>query len=232
MDDTPPAPPIVEPTSPEGAAGLPWEDPRVGGLSGLLRTIGMFITRPDEAFSEMAPSGLGRPFFYAVLMAWAELIVGLAYWAAFQSPFLFMGVPKLRDELAHVAVGAGAMVVIGALVFILMPILVAIGLAINAAIIHLMLLIVGEGRRGFETTVRVICYSHTADLANIVPLCGGLLSLVWFVALQVIGISRAHRCSYGKAALAVFLPLLLCCSCLVVAISFWGAILIGALSDH
>lgn len=232
MDDTPLTPPPVEPTAPEVAAGLPWEDPRVGRLNGLLRTIGMFVTRPDEAFSAMAPSGLGRPFFYAVLMAWVELVVGLAYWAAFQSPFFLMGLPELRDELAQVAVGAGVMAVIGTIIFILMPILVAIGLAIHAAILHLMLLIVGEGRRGFETTVRVICYSHTADLANLVPLCGGLLALVWFAALQIIGVARAHDCSYGKAALAVFLPLLLCCSCLAVSLSFFGAILIGALSDR
>jgi len=232
MDDTPLAPPPVEPTAPEGIAGLPWEDPRVGRLSGLLRTIGMFVTRPDEAFSIMAPSGLGRPFFFAVLMAWVELIVGLAYWAAFQSPFFLMGMPKLREELAEVVVGAGVMAVIGAIVFILMPILVAVGLAIHTAILHLMLLIVGEGRRGFETTVKVICYSHTADLANLVPVCGGLLALVWFAALQVIGVARAHGCSYGKAALAVFLPLLLCCSCLAVTLSFFGAVLVGALADR
>jgi len=231
MDDTPLAPPPIEPSTDARAARLPWEDPTVGRLDGLLRTIGQFVTRPDEAFSTMAPSGLGRPFFYAVIMAWVELIVGIAYWTAFQSPFFLMGVPEIREQLAEVAVGTGVMVVIGVSIFLLTPILVAIWLAIYAAILHLMLLIVGEGRRGFETTVKVICYSHTADLANLVPLCGGLVSLVWFIALLIIGISRAHQCSYGKAALAVLLPLLLCCSCLVVALSISGAALLGALAD-
>lgn len=232
MDDTPLAPPPVEPTEAGDPMGLPWEDASYGRFEGLLRTIGMFITRPDEAYSIMAPTGLGKPFFYAVIMAWVELLVGIAYWAAFQSPFFLMGLPEVREELAGLAVGAGVMAAIGATVFLLTPILVAIWLAIHAAILHLMLLIVGEGRRGFETTVKVICYSHTADLANLVPMCGGLLSLVWFVALQIIGVSRAHQCSYGKAALAVLLPVLLCCSCIVVALSISGAALIGALADN
>jgi hypothetical protein len=180
----------------------------------------------------MAPTGLGRAFVYAVLMAWVELIVGVAYWAAFQSPFFLMSVPKVRDELAELAVGAGVMALIAAGLFILTPIFVAIGLLIHTAILHLMLLIIGEGRRGFETTARVICYSHTADVANLVPFCGGLLAFVWFIALQVIGISRAHDCSYGKAALAVFLPILLCCSCLVVGVAFWGTVLVGLLGEQ
>lgn len=232
MDTMTPQPPADEPTAPAETPGLPWEDRSSGWFDGLLRTIGLFVTRPDEAFARMGPAGLGRPFFYAVLMAWVELVVGMAYWAAFQSPVFLMGVPELREELAGMALGAGVMAAIGIGLFIAMPVLVAVGLAIHACILHLMLLIIGEGRRGFETTVRVICYSHTADLANLIPMCGGLLSLVWFIALQVIGVSRAHDCSYGKAALAVFLPLLLCCSCLAIALSFWGAILVGVLSDH
>lgn len=230
MDDTMPAPPAPEQPQLEASPSLPWEEP--GGVGGLLRTIGLFVTRPDEAFSVMAPTGLGRPFVYAVLMAWVELIVGVAYWTAFQSPFFLMSIPEVRDELAGLAVGAGVMALIAAGLFILMPIFVAIGLLIHTAILHLMLLIIGEGRRGFETTARVICYSHTADVANLVPFCGGLLAFVWFIALQIIGIARAHRCSYGKAALAVFLPILLCCTCLVAAVAFWGTVLAGVLAER
>ena len=95
-----------------------------------------------------------------------------------------------------------------------------------------MLLILGEGRGGFETTARLICYSHTADLANIIPLCGGVISLVWFIVLQIIGVARCHRCSYGKAALAVFLPILVCCACTAVLVAFFGAAIMGAIANQ
>jgi len=195
-------------------------------LEGLARTFALFFTRPDEAFSRMSDAGLGRPFTYAVITSWIELVVVLGYWAVFQIPLSVFDLPGLEEELAETAVGIGLLFAIGAGIFLLMPVLVALGLAIHACILHVMLLIVGEGRRGFATTVRAICYAHTADLANVIPLCGGLLSLVWFVALQVIGISKAHGCSYGKAALAVFLPILVCCSCLSV-----GLVLVGAMSS-
>lgn len=232
-DDTPFPPPL--PAPPDNAPtpqALPWEDPGVGRVEGFFRTIGLFVTRPDEAFSRMAPGGLGRPYVWALIMAWIELAAGMAYWAASQSPLMFMGFPELREALAEAAIGTGVMAAIGIGLFVLMPVLLLIGLAIHAGILHLMLLIVGEGRRGFATTVRVICYSHTADLANLIPLCGGLVALVWFVALQIIGISRAHECSYGKAALAVLLPILLCCSCLAITAAFFGAALYGALGGR
>lgn len=219
------------PAASEGPKPLPWEDPSVGGFDGLFRTVLLFATRPDEAFSRMADTGIGRPFFYAVITSWIELVVIFAYWAVFQLPLFVFGLPSLDEELAEAAIGAGLMVAIGAGFFLLIPVFVAVGLAIHACILHLMLLIIGEGRRGFDATVRVICYAHTADLANIVPLCGGIISLVWFVALQIVGLARAHRCSYGKAALAVFLPLLLCCSCLSVGLALMGAFSAGGLFE-
>lgn len=230
MEDPTPIPPDAT-AQPSGPAPLPWEDSRVGRFNGLVRTISLFLTRPDEAFSRMADTGLGRPFMYAVITAWIELVVIFAYWAIFQLPLFLFNLPGLDEELAGAAIGAGFVIAIGAGVFLLMPFLVAVGLAVQSCILHLMLLIVGEGKRGFDTTVRAICYSHTADLANVIPLCGGLVSLVWFVALQIIGLARAHQCSYGKAALAVFLPILLCCSCVSVGLAVLGAFSAGGLFD-
>ncbi len=230
MEDPTPTPPPA-PSQPSGPDPLPWEDRTVGGFNGLLRTFSLFLTRPDEAFTRMSESGLGRPFMYAVITSWIELVVVFAYWAIFQFPLFLFALPGLDEEFAEIAVGAGVVFAIGAGIFLLMPFLVAMGLAIHSCILHLMLLIVGEGKRGFATTVRTLCYSHTADLANVIPLCGGLISLVWLVALQIIGLSRAHQCSYGKAALAVFLPILLCCSCLSVGLALVGALSAGGLFD-
>jgi len=226
MEET--AQPTGKPNQRVAGAPLPWEDPRTRGLVGLLRTVLLFITRPDEAFSRVGRAGLGRPFFYAVLMAWFETAIFVAYWFVFQFPFVALGLPELDEALAEAAVGTGLMVVIAMGLFLFIPFLVAIGLAIHTCILHLMLLIIGEGRGGFDTTLRALCYAHTADLANALPLCGGLISLVWFVALQIVGIARCHNCSYGKAALAVFLPILLCCSCLTLVLSVAG---VAALAD-
>jgi len=226
MED--PTRPPTPPTEPIGPTALPWEDPGIGDINGLFHTVSLFLTRPDEAFSRVSRAGLGRPFFYAVLMAWIELLFLLGYWTIFQFPLFAFGIPSLDEKLAEFAVGVGLTVVIAVGILILTPIFVAVGLAIHTCILHVMLLIVGEGKGGFDSTIRAICYAHTADLANAIPLCGGVISLVWFVALQIIGISRCHRCSYAKATLAVVLPVLLCCSCMTLAASVVGLV---ALAD-
>jgi hypothetical protein len=202
-------------------------------FEGFFNTVKLFVLQPQEAFNRISATGLGRPFFYAVIMAWIEMVFGFAYFFVLQMPLFVAGIPEFDEAFAGAALGAGMIVLIAAGVFILIPVLVAIFLFIHACITHLMLLILGEGKGGFETTFRLLCYSHTADLANVIPLCGGLISLAWFIVLQVIGIGEAHRCSYGKAALAVFLPILLCCACIVVLISLGvGAGFLGALADR
>ena len=45
----------------------------------------------------------------------------------------------------------------------------------------------------------------------IIPFCGGLISGVWGLIVEVIGLARAHEIDTGKAVLAVILPLIVCC---------------------
>jgi len=106
---------------------------------------------------------------------------------------------------------------------ILAPIFVIIGVFIGAAILHLMLMIVGGAYNGFEATVRVVCYAQTAQLAGIIPFCGGLISMVWAIILYVFGLATAHRTTQGKAVLAVLLPVVLCCA-FVAAMVFMGVL--------
>ena len=226
----PPPPPPPEGSTPRR---VPWEDPSSGLARGLLETVKLFVLSPKEGFLRMGTAGIWRPFFYAVIMAWVELLVGLGYWFAFQAPFFVAGTSRFQEGFPGIAVGAWIVALFALGLFIAMPVLVAIFIFLHALILHLALLIVGEGRGGVETTFRLLCYAHTADLGNIVPFCGGLLSLVWFVVLQVIGVAEAHRCSYGKATLAVLLPLLVCCACVAVVLALGvGTAILGSLFHH
>lgn len=61
-------------------------------------------------------------------------------------------------------------------------------------------------------------YSYVSSLAQVVPVVGGLIALVWNIILQVIGLVRMHRTTQGKAVGAVLIPIGLCCVCVIVVI--------------
>ena len=52
---------------------------------------------------------------------------------------------------------------------ILGPIFIAVGLFVWAGILHLLLLLMGGGARGFEATFRVVAYASRRNLIQIVP---------------------------------------------------------------
>jgi hypothetical protein len=112
---------------------------------------------------------------------------------------------------------------------ILAPIFAAIGLAIWAGILHLLvMLIVGSRNSGFEATFRVGAYSTVTLLVSWIPFIGWIAGL-YGVYLEIVGIREMHNTTTGKAALIVLIPaavailLVLILVVLVGAALFFGA---------
>ena len=88
---------------------------------------------------------------------------------------------------------------------ILLPLFLVIFLFIWSGLVHLCLMIVGGANQPFETTFRVLAFSQgSAGPLQIIPLCGGLISGVWAIVCNCIGLARAHETDTGRAVLAVF----------------------------
>jgi len=198
------------PPPPEQLPVIPWEDHGRSSFDGLFATVKLFATSPSEAFSRMpVTGGIGRPLFYAIAVGWVSIAIAVFWNVLFQGMWLpFM---ESMDDVAGMGAMYGLTIGWGLLMVVLAPLFVIIGVFLAAAILHLMLMIVGGASSGFEATVRVVCYTQTAQLAGIIPFCGGIITLVWTVVLYVTGFSIAHRTTQGKAVLAVLLPIVLCC---------------------
>ena len=101
---------------------------------------------------------------------------------------------------------------------------------ICSAILHVILWILDGAKEGFEATVRVYAYAAgSTAVFQIIPICGGLVAVIWSLVLQIIGLSRAHGISPGKAALAVLLPLALCCVLVAVLATLFASVILAAL---
>lgn len=215
----PPPPPAIPPASePSEGVPLPFEQEGFPFLEGLYETAKLIVTSPVEAFSRIRATGdLGRPLLYAVLFGWIGIIASQIYEIALRGALWKMipGLPGLEEQIFSTGASVAMMV--------LAPILVLIGVFVGALIFHLFLLLVGGASGGLASTIKVVCYTSTVQITQVVPVCGGLIGALWALVLYIVGLAAAHRTSYGKAALAVLLPMVLCCVCIAMAVAFFGA---------
>jgi hypothetical protein len=209
------APSLPAPEAAGEGAGTPWERRQtIGIVAGLTETTQQVLTSPEAFFRGLSPrASIGDPLFYGVIVGYIGLVAAAVYNAVFNAT-LGSAFNNLADrpELArfmpvvHGGLGLAVNLILG-------PIVVAVGLFVWAGILHLMLLLLGGGARGFEASFRAIAYSSASSLFQIIPLCGGLVGGVYGFVLMIIGLSAAHGDSKGKAAAAVLIPLVLCCCC-------------------
>jgi len=218
----PPVQPGAAPTSTAIAsrAGLPWEHRQERGLfNAFIETLSLVLTRPAEAFSVMKrEGGFGEPLIYALIGGCVGGIVSFLFSLGFQSLGLFTDKNNSLAAMTGIGLGSAAMI-------ILLPLFLVLGLFIGSGIVHLCLMIVGGANQSFETTFRVVAFSQgSASPLQMIPLCGGLISGVWALVCSCIGLARAHETTTGRAVLAVFLPVILCCgSGVLIAFMFMGA---------
>ena len=226
--DSPPRTPDAVPTSDAMAvvaAGLPWDRRQeLGIFPAFFETVKLVLLNPTAAFSTMKPEGgLGEPLIYGLIGG----SVGCLFYFLFSIFISSFGIMSNRNALGGImGLGVGAVFAV-----LLVPIVVAFGLFIGSAIIHLCLTLIGGARRSFETTFRVVCFSAGSTYPlMIVPICGGLIAGVWCLAVECIGLARAHQTTIGRAALAIFLPLIACCGGGFVLAIMFGVL--GALTGH
>ncbi|MFH0920465.1 MAG: YIP1 family protein [Fibrobacterota bacterium] len=99
------------------------------------------------------------------------------------------------------------------------PLVNAIALFLVSAILHAGLKLAGGAHRLYPTTFKVYAYAQGATaLFGIVPVLGTLTGFVWALAINVIGLREAHNTTTGKSALAVLIPIVLCFTCVVLAV--------------
>ena len=202
---------------------VPFEDAAQPFLAALIETVKLFVTDPTTAFRRMSLDGdVFRPLIYGVLLAWVGNLAAYLFGLFFQmSIFGFLSQMGGMEEVVPAAfLGLG----FGLFFLIIAPVFIVIGIFISSLIVHLFLMMVGGDNKGFGATFRVLCYSNTSQLAQLVPIAGGIIAWVWSLILAIIGLTEGHQTTTGKAAAAVLLPIVACCVCIVtiflIAIAF------------
>jgi hypothetical protein len=214
----PPAVPqaaAVPPPLPLPAHDNPWEQRGGRGAVGAFaETLQRALFRPAAFFRGTDPDrGAGGALLYAVIVGTISLGVALLWQRALADRAPFEAGGRLSGLFESRRAIAG--------VSLFLPIGVALGNLVWAAVLHVSLAVLGGARRGFGATLKAVCYSSSATAFNVFPVCGAPIGAVWQVVVQIIGVRELHRTSTGRAFWAWLLPF-------VVAICLAGAVGIAA----
>ena len=213
-------PPLPETAPPSGGREkTPWEDREARGFfAGLFKTLNESLFRPSQFFKKMpVTGGLTDPMLYGLIVGMAGVMFSY-FWRILLHGVIQNTMPWMQSAAGqHMFQGVSL-----ALLAFLSPFLIILWLFISSGILHVCLMMVKGAKHGFESTFRVIAYGGSANIFMAIPFCGGLLWLVWTIVLYVIGLREAHETTGGKAAFAVFLPLIVCCGAGLLFVVFMG----------
>lgn len=189
-----------EPAAVEGLNSF--DDPSLSWGERIVGTIREVMTAPNTFFSTLKESGeIKGPFIYYMFMTLISTIAYL-FWQTALSSSMSSLIPSM-GPLGGAQQSPFTPAMFPLLLFFTLA-LGAVSPFITAGLYHLVLLLFGEGGKGYVTTLRVILFSSTAGILYVIPFAGSLLAGVWSLALQAMGLSRRHDISIGKALLVIF----------------------------
>ncbi|RLA81715.1 MAG: hypothetical protein DRG36_01285, partial [Deltaproteobacteria bacterium] len=166
-----------------------------GVLRGIFQTIKEVLFSPTRFFRQMpVEKGIQMPLLFGVIMGTFGGLMPL-WWNFLLSARISGFVDRFSST---VMIGYS----------LLVPLFVAIWIFILGGVLHLCLILVGGNRKGFNATFRVVAYTQTTQLFKIIPIIGWLIASIYAFVLYLIGLGEVHGITTGRAALAVFIPLI------------------------
>jgi hypothetical protein len=206
-------------------SGPDWEQrDRLGSLRAFWGTFKGTMFDPVRTFDRARLKGFGKPLAYTAVCAVIAASFNALYYVLMQTPqLLLMG----SGRGPGVGLTIGVILGMGAVNFVMGIGVHFVWVIFSSGLTHLGLLVFKSAREPFETTCRAIAYADSAaHLWNVVPVCGAFIGIVWGIVASIIGVARMHKIDYGKATLAVLIPVgvLVALFLLVVAIFVFAVI--------
>jgi len=228
-------PGIEQPPHGEAAAAprmetIPWEDREEQGFfASLWATFTEVMFSPSEFYSKMPPKGkVGSALLYAVLLGILGLILSAPTFFLLQFP-IAKSLSLPTEDFYALLLGFYTFAVFFS------PLIIILIYFVLAAVYHLCILLVG-GSGGFDATLKVIAYSASTSVFQVLPYVGGFVGGIYSVVLWAIGFQKAHKLSPVRAGFAALLPIIvgivLFVSIIALTVLFLGAAFLQGLSQR
>lgn len=192
---------------------IPLEDrEHYSAFRGLWKTWAEVCLSPRNFFSKLQfYEEVGWPAFFAFLYAgltsgiyFLWMVVLLLASGALSNPPGLAHPPEVAELSRQAACVWGA-------IALMAPIMVMAFFFLRVLGTHLLLLLCGGGRKGLVMTLRAMAYAQAPGLFAVVPCLGLPIRWLWSMGLEILGLAEVHETDTWRAALAILLPLALCC---------------------
>ena len=192
--------PVPE-VAPESATRrIPWEDPAWPRLRGFFATFRALLLLPEEFFRDLGREDGAEALAFGLIVGVAGLLLCL-YWFLLLTLGLSRQIPGLSQIFGR---GAETLVTL----ILLSPAVVLLNLLVNSLCLWAGAALVGC-RPPFTAIWRIICYGQAGMAANLIPLLGGPVALLWVVVLYCRGVQAVFQVTRGRALGALIICLAL-----------------------
>ncbi len=200
---------------PETVYVNPFDKKQYSLIKKFLHTVKALFTSPTKFFESLGQgNGVLNPFFYFL-----SIIVISGIFNAIWSKVMLKNMQNFMNQFSgSMPQGQSLPSMNQAMMnysftgaFLRTVIFGTIAIFIFSAIYHVILMILGEGKNGFENTLKASFFGYTPNLLVVIPFCGGIIGYIWAIVLTIIGLAKLQETSYGKASVAVLAILVLCC---------------------
>lgn len=187
-----------------GSGAIPWERRgELGTVPAFLQTVKVVLLRPQECLAPPPASpGMGPALWFALICQ----MLGMLFAVLWQVATTLITTASFGG-----GVGIGELLVMAVVGLFAGPFAAVYWVFLWGGVVHLLLMLFGGARGGFEASARVQGYASATALLNVIPFVGGMIGMVWSLVVQIVGLGAAHQSGYGRSAAAVLTPLLVCC---------------------
>ena len=178
-----------------------WEELETRGVvTAFVKTLRRCLMDPIGFFSALSKSGGSRSaWLYALLVGSIGSMFGFVWTYALIRPLLAY-FPMLDDFGFDSAVSTASL--------IFTPLIVSAKVGFFALYFQFLLFLTHRDRRGISATFKVVCYSQSAAIFNLIPVFGSIISPFWTLYLLARGFNKTHTMSMAKAFSIILLPLI------------------------
>jgi hypothetical protein len=192
---------------------IPWlRREELGVVRAFVQTVGAGLSHPTLFFARLP----------AVSQPWAPLLFAVLCTVLFYFPGLFINytfiLPTVLQELEsqqipnsmgpalnQMAHRVADLTVINWMMFLVEFVVIHV---IFASWIQQVLVSLAGGRRGFDVTLQVRCYSLVGMSFHLIPVVGLFIGQIYCIAINALGLRQVHGISWASAVAAI-LPLLI-----------------------